>query len=283
MTLQLAALWALIQRLLIMDINNRTAAFPCCDYGERNFRICDFHSHILPDMDDGADNTKTALSMLAESRRQGIDAIIATPHFYADRETPESFMERRKKAVSELLSGGYDPNLHPTVYLGAEVAYFAGMSNSAGLPDFCVDGTRCILIEMPFSRWNDTVINEIIAVRDALGLRPVIAHIERYISYQHRASLGRLIDGGALIQSNAEFFIDKKTRKKALKLLLRGGIHLIGTDTHGLSERAPNMGEALDIICNHKLGAELMGDIGECTEFVLKKAIPLSAEAKVEA
>ena len=54
--------------------------------------MVDFHSHILPEMDDGADSVDTSLAMLRESFRQGVDLICATPHFYADEEDPKSFL-----------------------------------------------------------------------------------------------------------------------------------------------------------------------------------------------
>ena len=48
--------------------------------------MIDFHSHILPCMDDGADSIETSLAMLRESKRQGVDLICSTSHFYADED-----------------------------------------------------------------------------------------------------------------------------------------------------------------------------------------------------
>ena len=240
--------------------------------------IVDLHSHILPGMDDGAKNAEESLSMLSAAYAQGIRTVVASSHFYGDRESPEEFLARREKAVCELIGSGYSPeNGYPTVYLGAEVAFFSGMARSPMLPSLCIGGGKGILIEMPFERWTEGVIKEVLAIREALGLRPIIAHIERYMGYQKRGTLGRLIEGGVLIQSNAEYFIEKKTAKKALKLLLQGGIHLLGSDAHGLTERVPNLGEGIGIIDGHKYGEQLLIDIVECSRYVLKKAEPIGA------
>jgi len=209
--------------------------------------------------------------------------MVASPHFYADREDPDSFLERRARAVSRLITGGYkQENGYPAVYLGAEVAFFNGMSRYLRLSELCIGGGRAILIEMPFERWSESAIAEVLELRDALGLRPVIAHIERYIGYQRGNTLGRLIDGGVLIQSNAEYFTEKKTARKAMKLLLRGGIHLLGSDAHGLTERSPNMGEGIGIIAAHKYGEPLLDDIERCSKYALRDASPLRAEVSRE-
>lgn len=248
----------------------------------RAWDIVDLHSHVLPEMDDGARSAEQALSMLSAAYAQGARAMVATPHFYADRESPDSFLIRRQRSVGALIDAGYCPEKgYPLIYLGAEVAFFTGMARSSALSSLCIGGGRGILIEMPFERWTENVISEVLAVRDSLGLRPVIAHIERYISYQKRDTLGRLIEGGAMIQSNAEYFIEKKTSKKAMKLLLQGGIHLLGSDAHGLTERRPDLGEGIGVICDHKYGEQLLIDIEECSRYILKGAVPVTADVAV--
>ena len=260
-----------------MRSNNNSCAIPCCDYGRSFSGICDFHSHILPAMDDGAYDAEVSISMLSLAKKQGIGAMVATSHFYPDRESPESFLARREESVKALVSAGYlTDKAYPTVYVGAEVAFFAGIGASSQLDRLCIEGTRCVLVEMPFEKWTDSVINEVISIKTALGLKPIIAHVERYISYQKRNSLARLIEGGALIQSNAEYFTEKKTQKKALKLMLQGGIHLLGSDAHGLVERTPNLGSGIEIIGGHKFGKEMLEDVESCSRYVLKGAIPIT-------
>ena len=65
--------------------------------------MIDFHSHFLPQIDDGSDSIETSLAMLRESWEQGVDLIFATPHFYADEVDPEYFLRRRNHAYERLM------------------------------------------------------------------------------------------------------------------------------------------------------------------------------------
>ena len=64
--------------------------------------MIDWHSHVLPNMDDGSQSVDVSRSMLRALKEQGIETIIATPHFDADSESIDSFLERRS-ATSQLL------------------------------------------------------------------------------------------------------------------------------------------------------------------------------------
>ena len=60
--------------------------------------IIDFHSHILPGIDDGSKDLGTSLEMLKISKEQGIDYMVATPHFHATRISISHFLEAREEA-----------------------------------------------------------------------------------------------------------------------------------------------------------------------------------------
>ena len=111
--------------------------------------MIDFHSHILPGMDDGSKSTQESLEMLDMLRAQGVDTVAATPHFYARENPPEVFLRRRAEAWNRLR-----PQLtadSPRVLLGAEVRYFQGISHVDRLHDLCLEGQDVLLLEMPFS------------------------------------------------------------------------------------------------------------------------------------
>ena len=57
--------------------------------------MIDFHSHILPAMDDGSRNIEESLQMLRMLQEQGVERVIATPHFYADENPPDVFAPPR--------------------------------------------------------------------------------------------------------------------------------------------------------------------------------------------
>ena len=61
--------------------------------------IFDMHCHIVPFVDDGAEDMKEALAMLKEEYLQGVRGIIVTPHFRLGMfET--SFEEVKKQIVA---------------------------------------------------------------------------------------------------------------------------------------------------------------------------------------
>lgn len=217
------------------------------------YNIPDLHSHILPSIDDGSRSAEMTAAMLDQMTAQGIDQLVATPHFYPQRDGIDAFFAKRQRAVDTLRTV-YDESRHPKLCLGAEVAYYHGISGSDQLGKLTIGETRCLLLEMPFARWSREVIEEVVAIRDELNLRPIIAHIERYHGYQKRSTLPELIESGIMIQSNAEFFLDPKTAKKAMKMLEKGEIHFLGSDCHNLTDRKPNLGDAIRAIADR--GAE---------------------------
>ena len=80
------------------------------------------------------------------------------------------------------------------------------------------------------------------------NLEVVLAHIERYYSKQKPAVWDMLLNSGIRMQCNSEFFLNRITRRKALRLLRQGKVHFIGSDCHNMSNRAPMIGEAYDVI-----------------------------------
>ena len=81
----------------------------------------DFHSHILPRMDDGSPDVETSLQMLRSLRDQGVERVALTPHYYAHRSSVERFLKKRDDAYQQLLEAIGDEPM-PELLLGAEVA-----------------------------------------------------------------------------------------------------------------------------------------------------------------
>ena len=218
---------------------------------EISYRYVDFHSHVLPGVDDGSPDAATSCQMLAESRRRGVTAMVATPHFYPEQERPEHFLSRRQRAVERLLDGGYDVNEHLPLFIGAEVAYFPGIARCDELDGLCIVGTDTILIEMPFSRWTSSVIDEVVSLRARRGLVPVLAHVDRYAESRHRALLESLAAQGVMLQINMCALERVLSRGRALRWLAEGTVQLVGSDCHNLGERAPMQDKALAYLSEH--------------------------------
>lgn len=235
----------------------------------------DFHSHILPGIDDGSDSVQTSLDMLEESARQGVRAMVATPHFYPVQEAPASFLQRREAAVAELLAGGYDVQIHPRVYVGAEVAYFPGIGRCEDLRELCVQGTRLVLIEMPFCAWTQTMLDDVVSVRTKMGLIPALVHIDRYEAARDHAVLRRLVEDGVVVQINASALLGALSGKKMLRLLQNGNAQLIGSDCHNCTTRPQRMAQAVERIAK-RADEELLSQLHEFGSFLLDGAKPIA-------
>ena len=223
--------------------------------------MIDWHNHVLPAMDDGSRDVAESITMLGMHASQGVSTVIATPHFYANDESVESFLTRRTRSY-ETLQNQLSPDA-PAIRLGAEVKYYQGISRLADLKKLRIEGSRLLLLEMPMNTWTESMIRELIDMSGKNGIHIVLAHIERYLNLQSRDVWDRLRDSGILMQSNASFFTGFATKRRAMSLLREGHIHFLGSDCHNVTSRPPQIGKAFEVI-QKKLGVDY---IGLMTEF----------------
>lgn len=232
--------------------------------------VADFHSHILPGIDDGSASIEESMKMLREESRQGISCVVATPHFYGHQDSPRRFVARRQEAferLTEAMQG--QPDL-PEVRLGAEVYYFHGISECEELELLTLRGTRCVLVEMPMAKWTDSMYRDLVGIREKQGLIPVIAHVDRYIAPLRTHGIpDRLAKLPVLVQANASFFIQRSTRSMALRMLKNDRIHLLGSDCHNMDSRPPRMDKALQII-RQSLGDEALEAISQTQNMLFR-------------
>lgn len=215
----------------------------------------DFHSHVLPGIDDGSASVEESLALLRMEAEQGIGHVVATPHFYAHYDSPERFLERRAQAEEQLRRAIEQEGGLPRLHIGAEVYFFRGISSCEDLPRLTIDGTRFLLVEMPQPPWTDSMYRELEGIYSRQGLVPILAHIDRYIRPLKTYGIPRRLEKlPVLVQANGEFFLTGSTRRMALTMLKKDKIHLLGSDCHNLRSRKPNLGETLELI-SRKAGA----------------------------
>ena len=232
--------------------------------------ITDFHSHVLPCMDDGSTSVEMSIAMLQAAAEQGITHVIATPHFYAHRNTPERFLERRNQAEKILREEMQKYSGLPKLSVGAEVLFFKGISECDALKLLTISEKNCILLEMAECPWGDYAFREIEQIREKQGLLPIIAHVDRYVGpWQDHGIPARLEKLPVMVQANAEFFLRRFTAPMAMRMLKRGQIHVLGSDCHNLTSRRQNLGEALQRI-QKKLGQDAIDYIRTCESVIFK-------------
>ena len=232
--------------------------------------MLDFHTHILPGMDDGSASVDESCAMLKAEADQGIRKVVLTPHFYPDSDSPAGFLERRRASAKQLTDVLQDKKQLPQLMLGAETAFFRGISRMDDVQRLCIGDTNALLIEMPFAPWNERMLEELYKLREHRGVQPVLAHVERYLHMQPHGMVHELCAGGILLQANASFFLERGTSRLAMKMLKKQQIHLMGSDCHNMKTRKPNMGEALKRIAD-KLGEDALGYLAYMQDLVLEE------------
>lgn len=231
--------------------------------------MIDFHAHVLPGIDDGSANIEESLALLELQARQGITHTVATPHFYPDHQSFESFLRRRGQAEAQLRQAMAEKAGLPELTVGAEVHYFRGIGSCEALKQLTIGTTEHILIEMPYGQWSEQMYRELADISQKQGLIPVIAHVDRYLgTFSTRGIPEKLMDRGCLIQINASAFLTPLARRLSIQMLRREQIHLLGSDCHDLHSRPPRLGEAMDKI-RSALGEAAIARLEELGERVL--------------
>lgn len=236
------------------------------------YQICDMHSHILPAMDDGCKTATEAVAVLKQAWAQGIQRLIATPHYYYKAETPGAFLARRDVSEAQLRRAlAVEKVRMPQFCCGAEVAYFQGMDRCEELQQLCLGNSRYLLLELPREPWNSQLLREVQNLT-VQGFVPVLAHFERYIPIQSRQSLQRLLELEPLVQMNAESLMGFFCGGKHRKMLARGQVHLLGSDCHGLSYRPYVLGQALARLEKQGM-AQALASVEELSNAIFQQAV----------
>ncbi|MBQ8120430.1 MAG: capsular polysaccharide biosynthesis protein [Ruminococcus sp.] len=200
--------------------------------------LTDHHSHILPGIDDGSKNVKMSLEMIRTLKEQGVERIVATPHFYAHREDGiDAYLQKRQNAFDALMQ--QNPAVS-NIILGAEVAIERGISELDGIQKLAFQGTDYILLEFPYTSFANWMIEEIENITYNFKLTPIIAHLHRYTDDYSKEQMQSVLALNALIQFNNEVF-ETWSCKRFLKSVISSGHEILfGSDTHNMKSRKPN-------------------------------------------
>lgn len=222
----------------------------------------DMHVHILPGVDDGAEDIKEMEEMLKIAYSEGIRCIIATPHHHPRRgkESPEVL---RKKAAL-LRKSAHEIDEHFRIYLGTEI--FFGQDVLEKLKEgqiLTMNRRNYVLVEFspsePFSYIKQSLQQFMMA-----GYEVILAHAERYRCLTDEPELAeQLGDMGILLQINAGSITGdggRRIRKFIRYLMEEDLVFCVGTDAHSARSRAPRMKKAAEYV-KKKYGEEYVRKI----------------------
>jgi protein-tyrosine phosphatase len=203
--------------------------------------MIDIHCHILPGVDDGAQDLEAAIAMGRMAEQDGTTTIICTPHF--DPEKPLSPAEVTER-VRELGAAFREAEIGVELMPGAEIALhpeLAQMAKEGLLPTLGGLGKH-LLIELPFFG-EANYAGQVFFQLQLAGFAPIISHPERSIMAAWKPDL---IEGmksrGVLLQVNASSLRGgegRRVRNVGLRLVRQGLATLVASDSHETRRRVP--------------------------------------------
>jgi protein-tyrosine phosphatase len=199
--------------------------------------MTEYHCHILPGIDDGAKDVETSLAMIEMMKEQGVERIVATSHFYAHREkSVAEFLKKRQAAFEKIR----DKSVIKDIRLGAEVAVENGISELPDIEKLAVEGTRMILLELPYSAYAKWMSEEIYNIGAEFDLKVMLAHVHRYLEYYSKEEMAELLSTKAVMQINNEAFTGWSERKLVKRIIADEKRFAFGSDAHNTGDRKPN-------------------------------------------
>ncbi len=204
--------------------------------------MIDMHSHILPNVDDGAKNLEETISLLQEAKQAGFTAIVSTSHYIEGYY--EVLNSQRQKWIEQI-----EKEVLP-IYLGNEIYLSENIINLLKENKACaINRTKYVLFELPLNSKPLGLLEEIAEMKIE-GFRPILAHPERYTFIQENPKLVyTLIENEVLMQGNYGSIIGRYGSKAQIlfkKLLENNMIHFLGTDVHRKGTIYPKMPEILE-------------------------------------
>ena len=192
--------------------------------------MIDFHSHILPNIDDGAKSIEESVNLIKEAKIAGFTNVISTSHYLEDYY--ETDVEERNNLINKLNKDIEDIDIH----IGSEIYITENIVDLIkGNKASTINNSRYVLFELPMNN-NVLYLKEVIFRLIENDFIPIIAHPERYSFVQKNPNmLLELIEMGVLFQANYGSIIGYygKEAKKIVKLLLENNmIHFLGSDVH---------------------------------------------------
>lgn len=239
----------------------------------------DFHSHILPQMDDGAKSTDESIELLKILAEAKVEKVVLTPHFYRDDENIAAFLKRREASYKSLVQAINDvgEDLHlPELILGTEVLFTPSLSSDPDFEKLCIENTDYILLELPFIKFHDNFYRDYIKFLNRCDKKIILAHIERYLRFGNSVKdLQKLIEAGNVTcQLNCSSIVKSGffDMKKLKAIIESDAVSAIGTDTHNLISRPPLYKKA-ELILRKKCGNHAFERICAKSEKILSFSI----------
>ena len=196
--------------------------------------MIDIHSHIIPNVDDGARSVEETFNILKEAQEAGFTDVILTSHFLLNYyETNAQELIFWKEKLQEVLKKqGTKINLHSgmEIYITNQMEELLENKKILTLAN-----SGYMLIELPLAT-NVKYFDYVVYYLEAKGIKPIIAHPERYKCVQKDPDIvEEYIEKGCLIQCNYGSIVNlygREAEKTIKTLLKKNQVHFLGSDVH---------------------------------------------------
>ena len=223
--------------------------------------MIDFHSHIIPNIDDGSSSLEESIKLIKEAEKAGFTAIISTSHYI---EGYYDYNQEERKKYLENLYNAENNDKNVKLYLGSEIYITEDMFELIEQEKAStINNSRYILFELPMNS-KTFLAKEIVYRAIEKGYLPIIAHPERYTYVQEDINYAReLSNMGALFQSNYGSIIGmygNHAKKTIYKLLEDNLIQFLGSDVHRegqIYNKVPKILKKLEKVISKKKIEEL--------------------------
>lgn len=218
----------------------------------------DIHTHILPFIDDGAQDLMDARRLLLLLNRQGIEVAVCTPHFNPCLTDSDLFIRKRNRARMNIVGKS-----RVSLIMGSETYLHDSLLYYANLDFLCIQNTKYLLIELPRSHKNSK--NNLMLLQKLINkydIIPIVAHVERY-PWIRKRYLKRLRFIGCVIQVNTSSVLSEQYSAKVINYIKKGFVDVLGSDCHNSMHRPPIIEEALQKL-------EQMAGETICSELIMK-------------
>ncbi len=221
--------------------------------------MIDIHAHVLPSIDDGAENLKIAAAMCRFAADDGCTALLATPH----QRTPSWWNCDPRKLQRDLDEVRAEVGDTPRLYLGGEIRVDASLLEALGDIEGSgvqpLAGSRYLLLELSRRGLGRLDPEALAHELRLLGWRPIFAHPEFIPDLSASPRLiEKMARSGALFQLTAMSLTGgygRKIQRFSEKLVADGLVHFVASDAHDLTRRPPGLRKVHDAL-SRKFGRD---------------------------
>lgn len=213
--------------------------------------MIDLHCHILPGLDDGAEDLEASIAMAQYAIKQGITHILCTPHHNNGRYENEK--ASIISAVTSLQNALDQRNLPLTLLEGQEVRVTGELITSLQQDHLLFTDITDTYLLLEFPTMDVPAFSESLFFElRGLGKIPVIVHPERNTIFREDPNrLLPFLEMGCLAQLTAPSLVGafgKKIQKVAKEMVSHNLVQMIASDAHGIDKRTFYLKEAYKAI-----------------------------------